>query len=53
MDNRIQAYLADILSSIERIESFFNGEPMRFEDYINDWKLRLAGSAALKSLVKP
>lgn len=42
MDNRIQAYLADILSSIERIESFFNGAPMRFEDYINDWKLRLA-----------
>lgn len=42
MDNRILTYLADILSSIERIESFFDGSPLRYEDYLNDWKLRLA-----------
>lgn len=42
MDSRIITYLADILSSIERIESFFDGAPLRYEDYLNDWKLRLA-----------
>ena len=42
MDSRIQTYLADILASIERIESFFEGVPMRYEDYLTDWKLRLA-----------
>ena len=42
MDNRIQTYLADILASIDRIESFFEGVPMRYEDYLADWKLRLA-----------
>lgn len=42
MDSRIQAFLSDILTSIERIESFFEGKPMRFEDYEADWELRLA-----------
>ena len=42
MDSRIQTYLADILASIERIESFFDGIPLRYEDYLKDWKLRLA-----------
>lgn len=42
MDSRIQTYLADILVSIERIESFFDGVPMRYENYLTDWKLRLA-----------
>ncbi|MBP5483990.1 MAG: DUF86 domain-containing protein [Bacteroidales bacterium] len=42
MDSRIQVYLLDILTSIERIESFFEGKPMRFEDYQADWQLRLA-----------
>lgn len=42
MDKRILAYLSDILTSIERIESFFEGKPMRFEDYQADWQLRLA-----------
>lgn len=42
MDRQIKAYLSDILTSIERIESFFEGKPMRYEDYLADWKLRLA-----------
>ena len=42
MDRQIKTYLSDILTSIERIESFFEGKPMRYEDYLSDWKLRLA-----------
>ena len=42
MDSKIQVCLVDILTSIERIESFFEGKPMRFEDYVADWQLRLA-----------
>lgn len=42
MDSRIQVYLLDILTSIERIDSFFEGKPMRYEDYLADWQLRLA-----------
>ena len=42
MDSKIQTYLADILASIERIESFFDDVPKRYEDYQGDWKLRLA-----------
>lgn len=48
MDSKVQAYLADILSSIDRIESFFDGVPMRFEDYQSDWKLRLAVERAIE-----
>ena len=42
MDNKVQAYLLDILTSIERIESFFDGKSLCFEDYQADWQLRLA-----------
>jgi uncharacterized protein with HEPN domain len=42
MDKQANAYLSDILASIERIESFFEGKKMRYEDYHTDWKLRLA-----------
>lgn len=42
MDRKEQTCLTDILSSIERIESFFEGKPMRYEEYHTDWKLRLA-----------
>ncbi|MDY6278412.1 MAG: HepT-like ribonuclease domain-containing protein [Bacteroidales bacterium] len=42
MDSRIQVYLVDILTSIDRIESFFEGKQMRYEDYHTDWQLRLA-----------
>ena len=42
MDKRVLAYLSDILTSIERIDSFFKGKPMRYEDYCQDWQLRLA-----------
>ncbi|MBR0301019.1 MAG: DUF86 domain-containing protein [Bacteroidales bacterium] len=42
MDRRVLAYLSDILTSISRIESFFQDKPLRFEDYCADWKLRLA-----------
>ncbi len=48
MDKRILAYLSDILTSIERIESFFEGKPMRFEDYQADWQLRLAVERSIK-----
>ena len=36
MDSRIQVYLVDILTSIDRIESFFEGKQMRYEDYHTD-----------------
>ena len=42
MDRKEQTCLTDILSSIERIDSFFEGKPLRYEDYHTDWKLRLA-----------
>ena len=42
MDKQANAYLSDIIASIERIESFFEGKQMRYEDYHTDWKLRLA-----------
>ena len=42
MDNVLEACLSDIMTSIERIESFFENRPMRFEDYCSDWQLRLA-----------
>lgn len=42
MDSKVQVYLVDILTSIERIESFFEGKSLRFEDYQADWQLRLA-----------
>jgi uncharacterized protein with HEPN domain len=42
MDRELKTYLADILASIERIDSFFTGKPMVYEDYLADWKLRLA-----------
>lgn len=42
MDNQIKVYLSDILTSIERIESFFADRPMRYEDFLSDWQLRLA-----------
>ena len=42
MDKQANAYFSDILASIERIESFFEGKQMRYEDYHTDWKLRLA-----------
>ena len=42
MDRKICTYLSDILTSIERIESFFEGRPIRYEDFQSDWQLRLA-----------
>lgn len=42
MDNVLEACLSDIMTSIERIESFFEERPMRFDDYCSDWQLRLA-----------
>lgn len=32
MDRQIKAYLSDILTSIERIESFFEGKPMHLKE---------------------
>ena len=42
MDLKLQAPLSDILSAIERIESFFEDVPMRFDVYCADTKLRFA-----------
>lgn len=48
MDRKIKTYLTDILASVEMIESFFEGKPMRYEDYHADWKLRLAVERCLE-----
>jgi uncharacterized protein with HEPN domain len=42
MDNRIQAYLFDILNSIEEIESFLSERPKNFFEYQNDLKTKRA-----------
>jgi len=42
MDNNIKAWLFDILSSINEIESFFVDTPKMFEIYQNDLKTKRA-----------
>ncbi len=42
MDNKIKAWLFDILSSINEIESFFVDTPKMFEIYQNDLKTKRA-----------
>lgn len=36
MDNDINVWLYDILQSIEEIESYIDGRPRIFEDYVGD-----------------
>lgn len=42
MDGDIQTWLYDILQSISEIESYFDGKPKRFEDYVTDIKTKRA-----------
>lgn len=42
MDNYIKTWLYDILTSIEEIESFFDGIPTEFEEYQNDLRTKRA-----------
>jgi uncharacterized protein with HEPN domain len=42
MDNRIQAYLFDILNSIEEIESFLADRSKNFFEYQNDIRTKRA-----------
>lgn len=42
MDSKINAWLYDILNSIDEIESFFEGKPMNFLTYQKDIKTKRA-----------
>lgn len=42
MDNKINAWLFDILNSIDEIESFFEDKPMNFLDYQKDIRTKRA-----------
>ncbi len=42
MDNEIKTWLFDILQSITEIESYFEGRPKKFEEYINDIRTKRA-----------
>lgn len=42
MDNEIKTFLFDVLQSIMEIESYFEGKPKIFEDYIKDIKTKRA-----------
>lgn len=41
MDNYTKKHLQDILTAIEEIESFFDGQPKRFDDFSKEiWRRR-------------
>ena len=42
MDSDIQTWLYDILQSISEIDSYFEGKPKRFDDYVKDIKTKRA-----------
>jgi uncharacterized protein with HEPN domain len=42
MDNEIKTWLFDILQSIAEIESYFEGRPKKFEEYIKDIRTKRA-----------
>lgn len=42
MDNEIKTWLFDILQAIEDIESFFDADSKRFDDYSGDLKTKRA-----------
>jgi len=42
MDSDIQTWLYDILQSISEIDSYFDGKPKRFDDYVKDIKTKRA-----------
>ncbi len=42
MDKSIKTYLYDVLQSILEIESYFQGKPKKFEEYVLDIKTKRA-----------
>ncbi len=42
MDKAIKTYLYDVLQSIQEIESYFQGKPKKFEEYVLDIKTKRA-----------
>lgn len=42
MDKDIKTWLYDILQSINEIESYFDGKPKEFKDYVSDVKTKRA-----------
>ena len=42
MDPEIKTWLFDVLQSITEIESYFEGKPKRFDEYISDIKTKRA-----------
>jgi len=42
MNSDIQTWLYDILQSISEIDSYFDGKPKRFDDYVKDIKTKRA-----------
>lgn len=42
MDDELRTWLYDILQSINEIESYFEGRPKIFEDYISDTRTKRA-----------
>lgn len=42
MDSEIKTWLFDVLQSIAEIESYFEGRPKRFDDYITDIRTKRA-----------
>jgi uncharacterized protein with HEPN domain len=42
MDHEIKTWLYDIWQSICEIDSFYEGKPKKFEDYVNDIKTKRA-----------
>lgn len=42
MDNELKTWLYDILQSISEIESYYDGRPRIFEDYVSDTKTKRA-----------
>ncbi len=36
MDEFIEKHLNDVLISIDEVESYFEGEPKKYEDFVND-----------------
>lgn len=42
MGDEVKAYLQDILQSISEVESYFDGKPKMFEEYIRDIRTKRA-----------
>ena len=42
MDNEIKTWLFDIWQSINEIDSYYEGRPKKFEEYVKDIKTKRA-----------